>query len=33
MLRAGWATVYEQGGAEYDPYNKGTFLSVEADAK
>ncbi|CAE6448759.1 unnamed protein product [Rhizoctonia solani] len=33
MLRAGWATVYEQGGAEYDPYNKQAFLRVEEEAK
>ncbi|KAG8690136.1 putative endonuclease lcl3 [Ceratobasidium sp. 423] len=33
MLRAGWATVYEQGGAEYDPYTKEGFLEVEREAK
>ncbi|CAE6453935.1 unnamed protein product [Rhizoctonia solani] len=33
MLRAGWATVYEQGGAEYDPYTKEAFLRVETEAK
>ncbi|CEL61018.1 putative endonuclease LCL3 OS=Laccaria bicolor (strain S238N-H82 / ATCC MYA-4686) GN=LCL3 PE=3 SV=1 [Rhizoctonia solani AG-1 IB] len=33
MLRAGWATVYEQGGAEYDPYTKQVFLRVEGEAK
>ncbi|CAE6415596.1 hypothetical protein ACGC1H_007166 [Rhizoctonia solani] len=33
MLRAGWATVYEQGGAEYDPYTKEAFFRVEREAK
>jgi hypothetical protein len=33
MLKLGWATVYEQSGAEYYPYTKDTFLKVEAVAK
>ncbi|KAG8726297.1 putative endonuclease lcl3 [Ceratobasidium sp. 428] len=30
MLKAGWATVYEQSGAEYHPYTKDAFLKAEA---
>ncbi|KAH7912076.1 SNase-domain-containing protein [Hygrophoropsis aurantiaca] len=33
MLRAGWATTYEQAGAEYGPVGKDEFLKVEATAK
>lgn len=33
MLKDGWATVYEQGGAEYYPYTKDAFLKTEAAAK
>ncbi|QRV94126.1 endonuclease LCL3 [Ceratobasidium sp. AG-Ba] len=33
MLKAGWATVYEQGGAEYYPYTKEAFMKTEATAK
>ncbi|KAF7975978.1 hypothetical protein HWV62_8126 [Athelia sp. TMB] len=33
MLRAGWATTYEQAGAEYGKGGKDAFLRVEAEAK
>ncbi len=33
MLRAGWATTYEQSGAEYGKWGKETFLEAEAEAK
>ncbi|KAG6872685.1 hypothetical protein C0995_007663 [Termitomyces sp. Mi166 len=33
MLRAGWATTYEQTGAEYGKVGKDEFLRVEAEAK
>jgi endonuclease YncB( thermonuclease family) len=33
MLRAGWATTYEQSNAEYGPWGKEEFLRVEQEAK
>ncbi|KAF7984509.1 hypothetical protein HWV62_13663 [Athelia sp. TMB] len=33
MLRAGWATTYEQAGAEYGKGGKDAFLRVEAEAR
>jgi endonuclease YncB( thermonuclease family) len=33
MLRLGWATTYEQAGAEYGKWGKDEFLKVEAQAK
>lgn len=33
MLRAGWATTYEQAGAEYGEWGKDVFLRLEAEAK
>jgi endonuclease YncB( thermonuclease family) len=33
MLRAGWATTYEQTNAEYGPWGKEFFLKIEQDAK
>ncbi|KAJ8090430.1 putative endonuclease lcl3 [Marasmius tenuissimus] len=33
MLRAGWATVYEQARAQYGPEGKEEFLRVEQEAK
>ena len=33
MLRAGWATTYEQAGAEYGKWGKDEFLRIEAEAK
>lgn len=33
MLKAGWATTYEQTGAEYGKHGKGVFLRTEAKAK
>lgn len=33
MLKAGWATVYEQAGAAYGKWGKEHFLAVEAAAK
>ncbi|KAI0798199.1 SNase-domain-containing protein [Abortiporus biennis] len=33
MLQAGWATVYEQAGAEYGDYGKDEFLRIQADAQ
>lgn len=33
MLKAGWATIYEQAGAEYGKWGKDEFLRIEAEAK
>ncbi|KZP27968.1 nuclease [Athelia psychrophila] len=33
MLKAGWATTYQQAGAEYGKHGKGVFLQIEAKAK
>ncbi|KAG5643184.1 hypothetical protein DXG03_001388 [Asterophora parasitica] len=33
MLRAGWATTYEQAGAEHGKWGKETFLRLEKEAK
>jgi hypothetical protein len=33
MLKAGYATVYEQSGAYYGPYGKEKFKEFEAAAK
>jgi hypothetical protein len=33
MIRAGWATVYEQANAEYGKEGKEHYLTVEATAK
>jgi endonuclease YncB( thermonuclease family) len=33
MLRAGWATTYEQAGAEYGKWGKDKFLRIESEAK
>lgn len=33
MLRAGWATTYEQSGAEYGKWGKVEFLRIESEAK
>ncbi|KAF7312178.1 TNase-like domain-containing protein [Mycena indigotica] len=33
MLKAGWATTYEQAGAEYGKWGKAEYLKVENDAK
>jgi endonuclease YncB( thermonuclease family) len=33
MLRYGWATTYEQSGAEYGQGGKEDFLSIEAEAR
>jgi len=33
MLKAGWATTYQQAGAEYGKHGKGVFLQTEAKAK
>lgn len=33
MLKAGWATTYEQAGAEYGKHGKDVFLQIEAKAK
>lgn len=33
MLKAGWATVYEQTNAEYGPLGKEFYLDVEKRAK
>jgi hypothetical protein len=33
MLRAGWATTYEQANAEYGPWGKEMFLQLEQEAK
>lgn len=33
MLRAGWATTYEQTGAEYGSWGKDEFLRIENEAK
>lgn len=33
MLKAGWATVYEQANAEYGTWDKEFYLKVEKQAK
>jgi hypothetical protein len=33
MLKAGWATIYEQANAEYGPLGKESYLKVEKQAK
>jgi hypothetical protein len=33
MLKAGWATIYEQAHAQYGPLGKGFYLDVEKQAK
>ncbi|KAF9007016.1 hypothetical protein BDQ17DRAFT_1398541 [Cyathus striatus] len=33
MLKAGWATTYEQAGAEYGKWGKEEYLRIEAEAK
>ena len=33
MLRQGWATTYEQAGAEYGKWGKDEFLRIEAEAQ
>lgn len=33
MLRSGWVTTYEQGGAEYGAHTKEEFLSVQEEAQ
>ena len=33
MLRSGWATTYEQSGAEYEKLGKYQYVNVEEEAK
>jgi len=33
MLAAGWATTYEQTGADYGRWGKDAFLRIESNAK